>query len=98
MVRLNVNRTFKINDYANSFNYMNFHYYLKILNNSHSKITYYVSKKIKNYSATRNHCVDLVKKYEQKKLNYSSLFYEPLGIKNRVLKFIVNRLKIICIV
>ena len=88
-----LNRTFDTYDYNHCYNYMDIHDYIKLCKHGYSKVTDHASREIRFGRISRPQGLKLVKKYENKKLKFSKLFTEWLGIKNESLEYLFNRFK-----
>ena len=88
------NRTFDCYDYADCFNYMNLHDYLKICKHGYSKVTDHACREIRHKRITREEGIALVKKYELIPPQYVDLFCKWLGINDlKSLNYIINRFR-----
>ncbi len=88
-----LNRTFDTYDYNHCYNYMDIHDYIKLCKHGYSKVTDHASREIRFGRISREHGLELVKIYENKKLKFSKLFTQWLGIKDESLNYLFNRFK-----
>jgi N-acetyl sugar amidotransferase len=88
-----LNRTFDTYDYNHCYNYMDIHDYIKLCKHGYSKVTDHASREIRFGRISREQGLELVKIYETKKLKYSKLFTQWLGIKDESLNYLFDRFK-----
>ena len=88
-----LNRTFDTYDYNHCYNYMDIHDYIKLCKHGYSKVTDHASREIRFGRISREQGLELVKIYETKKLKFSKLFTQWLGIKDESLNYLFDRFK-----
>jgi len=85
------NRTFDCYDYVDCFNYMDLHDLLKLHKHGYSKVTDHACREIRHGRISREHGLELVKKYEIQPIEFEKNILEWLGITKISLDFILNR-------
>ena len=72
---------------------MNIHDVIKLYKHGYSKVTDHASREIRFNRLSRKDGINLVKKYELTKPLYLNLFCEWLGIREKSLDYIFDRIK-----
>ena len=86
-------RTIDTYDYSDCFNYMNIHDLLKLYKHGYSKVTDHMTREIRYNRVTKQQGLKIIKKYENKKPQFTSLFSKWLNIDERSLDFVLNRFR-----
>lgn len=86
-------RTFDTYDHIDCFNYMNLHDYLKISKCGYSKVTDHVCREIRHKRITREQGINLIKHYENIKIENLDIFAKWLDVDSNSLNFVLNRSK-----
>ena len=86
-------RTIDTYDYSDCFNYMNIHDLLKLYKHGYSKVTDHMTREIRYNRVTKQQGLRIIKKYENKKPQFTSLFSKWLNIDERSLDFVLNRFR-----
>jgi N-acetyl sugar amidotransferase len=84
-------RTFDCYDYVDCFNYMNIHDQLKLYKHGFSKVTDHACREIRHGRLSREEGLTLVRRNEQKPVEYSKLFLEWLGVTPRSIQFLMDQ-------
>ena len=87
----NFSRTFDKYDFVDCYNYMDIHDVLKLYKHGYSKVTDHACREIRFNRLTRDEGLELVKKHELQKPQYTNLFCKWLGITENALTFIMNQ-------
>ena len=87
----NFSRTFDKYDFVDCYNYMDIHDVLKLYKHGYSKVTDHACREIRFNRLTRDEGLELVKKHELQKPQYTNLFCKWLGIPENALTFIMNQ-------
>ena len=72
---------------------MNLHDYLKISKCGYSKVTDHVCREIRHKRITREHGINLIKHYENIKIENLDIFAKWLDVDSNSLNFVLNRSK-----
>lgn len=83
-------RTFDCYDHVDCFNYMGIHDQLKLYKHGYSKVADHATREIRHGRMTRSQGLNLVKNYEQQKVDYSSLFSQWLGVTKEAMLHLMN--------
>jgi N-acetyl sugar amidotransferase len=84
-------RTFDTYDHVDCYNYMNLHDLIKLYKHGFSKVTDHASREIRHGRLTRGEALILVRNHEQEAAEYSQLFLDWLGVKQRAMQFIMDQ-------
>ena len=87
----NFSRTFDKYDFVDCYNYMDIHDVLKLYKHGYSKVTDHACREIRFNRLTRDEGLELVKKHELQKPQYTNLFCKWLGFPENALTFIMNQ-------
>jgi len=84
-------RTFDTYDHVDCYNFMDLHDHIKFLKNGYSKVTDHACREIRHKRLSRKNALKLVKKFENKKLQFVNQFCEWINIDKIGLDFILNQ-------
>ena len=83
-------RTFDTYEHIDCYNYMNIHDHTKLMKHGYSKITDHVCREIRHKRITRNEGIELIKFYQNQKIENLDLFANWLGVSEYSLNFSLN--------
>jgi N-acetyl sugar amidotransferase len=86
----NSSRTFDSYDFIDCYNYLHLHDLLKLYKHGYSKVTDHACREIRHGRISRQYAIELVRKYETKRINHLSLFLDYLSLPKRSLDLIIN--------
>ena len=86
-------RTFDTYDHVDCFNFMDLHDHIKMVKHGYSKVTDHACREIRHGRISRAEAIALVHRYQHQPLDYSSLFYDWLGIDARGMQFMLDQHK-----
>ncbi len=89
----NFSRTMDCYDYVDSFNYLNLHDKIKMLKHGYSKVTDQLSREIRFNRIDRDSALKLVRKFENKKINFEKHFLDWISIDKHAFDYFLNKLK-----